>query len=180
MKNITNFMDTIYRGMDRLPVAFWFYLAIVANVLGFVSCISLVAEGNPFWVFFLLLGALNAYSTHLTIERFKAHKKAIAGIPVLHIPAFLFDTLYSSDWLTLTKQLAIHGLLPETWTHSDNLNVGALADGLRALGMPIASGDDFYAAMHGLEMLRLMLRRGNLIKRNSVESLIVITKIEVP
>lgn len=180
MKILYKFRDRIFRGMDRFPTDFWFGFGILTNVAAVVNSTILVIDENPMWLLFVVLGSLNAWCAYEMAVRWKAHKKEMADMSRLHIPAFIFETLYNRDWLTPKTQSAIRELFPETWTHLDNLDVSALVNGLRGLGMPINSTDDFHATINGFEMLRLMLRNDALIKRNNVELLIVVSNMEAP
>lgn len=77
----------------------------------------------------------------------------------------LQDTLGNEDWLRKNED-AVKKLLPETWTHMQNLNGLQIGFGLKVLGVDWRSEDEFGRVMLFLERVRFMLRDGLTVKRN--------------
>lgn len=77
----------------------------------------------------------------------------------------LQDTLGSADWVK-TNEEAIKKLLPNTWTHMNNLNGLQLGFRLKLLGIDWRTENEFGKIMLYLEKIGLMLRDGMIVKKN--------------
>ena len=77
----------------------------------------------------------------------------------------LKDTLGNEQWLK-DNEAAIHELLPDTWTHMNNLNGLQLGFKLKQLGVDWQSENDFGKIMVYLEKIGMMLRDGMTVRRN--------------
>lgn len=79
----------------------------------------------------------------------------------------LKNTLGNEKWLR-DNESAIHGLLPETWTHINNLNGLQLGFKLKVLGIDWRSENDFGKIMVYFEKVGIMLRDGMTVRRNPI------------
>lgn len=70
----------------------------------------------------------------------------------------LKDTLGNIDWLRANED-AVKKLLPETWTHMENLNGIKLGFGLKLVGIDWRSEDQFGKVMLFLEKIGFMQRQ---------------------
>lgn len=70
----------------------------------------------------------------------------------------MIDTLGNIDWL-LANEDALKKLLPDTWTHVENLDGPRLAYGLKLLGVDWRSVQEFGRAMVFLERVGIMQRQ---------------------
>lgn len=70
----------------------------------------------------------------------------------------LKDTLGNPQWLQKNEP-AIRDLLPETWTHIENLNGLKLGFGLKVLGVDWRSQEEFCKVMVFLEKIGMMQRQ---------------------
>lgn len=77
----------------------------------------------------------------------------------------LMSTLGNEDWLR-SNEKAVKAMLPETWTHIDNLNGLQIGYRMKLLGIDWRSQDEFGKCMVYLERIGLMLRDGLTVKRN--------------
>lgn len=68
------------------------------------------------------------------------------------------DTLGNIDWLRANEE-KIKDLLPQTWTHIENLSGLKLGYGLKLLGVDWRNEQQFGAVMVFLEKTGLMLRQ---------------------
>jgi len=76
----------------------------------------------------------------------------------------LADTLGNEKWMAENAD-KIKALLPETWTHIQNINGLHLGFGLKLLGIEWRSEDEFGKCMLFFERTGLMLRDGMLVQR---------------
>jgi hypothetical protein len=76
----------------------------------------------------------------------------------------LQSTLGDNVWVVENKD-KIKELLPETWTHAQNINGLQLGYGLKLLGIDWRSEDEFAVCMVFLEKVGILLRDGLLIRR---------------
>jgi len=76
----------------------------------------------------------------------------------------LMDTLGNEQWMA-ENEGKIKALLPETWTHMQNINGLQLGFGLKLLGIDWRSQDEFGKCMVFFERTGLMLRDGMLVRR---------------
>lgn len=76
----------------------------------------------------------------------------------------LADTLGNEKWMAENAD-KIKALLPETWTHMQNINGLQLGFGLKLLGVDLKSEDEFGKCMLFFERTGLMLRDGMLVRR---------------
>lgn len=77
----------------------------------------------------------------------------------------LKDTLGNEQWLRANEK-AVKDMLPETWTHMNNLNGLQLGFKMKLLGIDWRSEDEFGRVMVFLERIGFMLRDGMTVKRN--------------
>lgn len=78
----------------------------------------------------------------------------------------LKDTLGNEAWLR-SNETAIKSMLPETWTHINNLNGLKLGYQMKVLGIDWRSEEDFGKVMLFFERIHFLLRDGVLVKRNT-------------
>lgn len=72
----------------------------------------------------------------------------------------LADTLGNKEWLK-ANEAAIRALLPETWTHMENLNGLRLGYGLKLIGVDWRSEDEFGRVMLFLEKTGMLQRQND-------------------
>jgi len=77
----------------------------------------------------------------------------------------LETTLGNNEWLSKNID-KIKNILPETWTHIQNLNVLQIAFQFKLIGIDWRSEDDFGKIMVFLEKANIMQRNGMLIRRS--------------
>lgn len=77
----------------------------------------------------------------------------------------LQDTLGNGEWLK-RNEAAIKEILPDTWTHINNLNGLQLGFRLKLIGVDWRSNDEFGKIMVFLEKIGMILRDGMTIRRN--------------
>ena len=77
----------------------------------------------------------------------------------------LQNTLGNREWMKKNED-TIKEILPDTWTHINNLNGLQLAFNLKLLGVDWRSQDEFGRIMIYLEKVGLMLRDGVTVRRN--------------
>lgn len=77
----------------------------------------------------------------------------------------LQDTLGNDEWLRANEN-ALKDMLPETWTHINNLNGLQLGFNMKLLGIDWRSEEEFGLIMVFLELINFMLRDGVTVKRN--------------
>lgn len=78
----------------------------------------------------------------------------------------IISTLGNKDWLQANEQ-RVKAMLPETWTHIQNLNGPQLGYRMKLLGIDWRSEDEFGKVMLYLERIGFMLRDGMTVRRNS-------------
>ena len=78
----------------------------------------------------------------------------------------LKDTIGNADWLRKNED-AIKEMLPDVWTHIDNLNGLQLGFKLKLLGVDWRGEDEFGKIMVYLEKIGVMLRDGFTVRRNN-------------
>lgn len=79
------------------------------------------------------------------------------------------STLGSQDWVK-QHETELKNLLPDTWTHMQNLNALQIGFKLKLLGVDWRSENDFGKIMVFLEKIGIMLRDGMLVRRNMHEA----------
>lgn len=77
----------------------------------------------------------------------------------------LQDTLGNEEWMK-KNEAAIKEMLPDTWTHVNNLNGLQLGYKLKLIGVNWRSEDEFGRIMVYLEKIGMMLRDGMAVRRN--------------
>lgn len=80
----------------------------------------------------------------------------------------LQDTLGNQQWMT-TNADRIKAILPETWTHIQNMNGLQLGFKLKVLGIDWRSEEEFGKCMVYLERVGLMRRDGLLVRRGDLK-----------
>lgn len=75
------------------------------------------------------------------------------------------DTLGNEVWVCRNEQ-KIKDLLPETWTHIQNLSAMKLGFEFKVLGIDWRTDDDFAKIMIFFEKVGILLRDGMTVKRN--------------
>lgn len=81
------------------------------------------------------------------------------------MPAFA-DTLCDKIWLN-EHAPALRRMLPETWTHIQNINIVALGYQLKLIGIDWRSQQDLAGCLAVLEKAGLLLRDGLLLRRST-------------
>jgi hypothetical protein len=74
------------------------------------------------------------------------------------MPGRFKDTLGNVNWLRV-NEAALRALLPETWTHMDNLDGLKIGFGLKLLGIDWQSEDEFGKVMIFLEKVGILQRQ---------------------
>lgn len=82
------------------------------------------------------------------------------------VPARLKETICNSEWLKDNENKVKH-LLPETWTHVDNISALQLGDDLKLIGVDWRSEHELLEIMLFLEHLGIVLREGYTVRRNN-------------
>lgn len=77
----------------------------------------------------------------------------------------MIDTLGNTDWLKANED-AISNMLPETWTHIENLNGLKIGFQLKLLGFDWRSEEQLSKIMVFLERVGIMQREGYTVRRN--------------
>ena len=73
----------------------------------------------------------------------------------------------SEDWIIRNKANLLE-LLPETWTHFSNVNKIAMMYRLKLLGLNVCSDRDLASCLARLDVEKLLLRDGLLIRRANI------------
>ncbi len=126
------------------------------------------------WLDIFYIG-FNAYLIGQNAKTLRRFKQSVADEAVYAPSPFLRETLFNANWFN-QNQKAMSSIFPSTWTHFDNLDVRAIVEGLRALGVAIDKADDLIELLSHLERIRFMLRNGQLIKRNTAGFSLTISK----
>lgn len=74
------------------------------------------------------------------------------------------NTVKNPPWVA-DHRAALLALLPETWTHVSNLNLSQIGYSLKLLGVDWRSVSELADCFAALEIQKLLLRDGNLVRR---------------
>lgn len=77
----------------------------------------------------------------------------------------LQDTLGNEPWIR-EKEDAIKAILPQTWTHMNNINILQLMYQLKLIGVDWRSQDRFVDVMVFLEKIGILIRDGMAVRAN--------------
>lgn len=80
----------------------------------------------------------------------------------------LRQTLGSKHWMK-ENESSIKSILPQTWTHSGNLNLMRLMFQLKVVGIDWRSEEEFVKVMSFLEKIGILIRDGELVRANPAQ-----------
>ena len=93
-------------------------------------------------------------------KRFNFYKEDAQGI-MEHLTTTLLDV----TWL-YENEAKVRELLPDTWTHIDNVDIASIAHGLKSLGVNWQNEEWAAHSVHTLKMLGILQREGHTMRRN--------------